>query len=69
MCDEVAFLEHEADCIQRELLKSLYQSESTISYGTFGLLNKIFEATGAISNISEKLSDSIRMTLDIKTTT
>ncbi|MCE5295445.1 MAG: TIGR00153 family protein [Chlamydiales bacterium] len=68
MCDEVAFLEHEADCIQRELLKSLYQSEDTISYGTFGLWNKIFEATGAISNISEKLADSIRMTLDIKTT-
>ena len=66
MCDEVAFLEHEADLIQRELLACLYRSEETISYGVFGLWDKIFEATGAISNISEKLADCIRMTLDVK---
>ncbi len=66
MCDEVAFLEHEADCIQRELLSCLYRSEESISYGVFGLWDKIFGATGAISNISEKLADCIRMTLDVK---
>jgi predicted phosphate transport protein (TIGR00153 family) len=66
MCDEAAFLEHEADVIQRKLLGCLYEAESTISYGTFGLWDKIFEATGSISNISEKLADSIRMTLDVK---
>lgn len=66
MCDEVAFLEHEADCIQRELLTVLYNAETTLSYATFALWNKIFEATGAISNLSEKLADSIRMTLDVK---
>jgi uncharacterized protein len=66
MCDEVAFLEHEADCIQRELLGCLYSAEESISYGVFGLWDKIFEATGAISNISEKLADCIRMTLDVK---
>ena len=66
LCDEVAFFEHEADCIQRELLAALYQNESSISYGAFGLWNKIFEATGAISNISEKLADCIRMTLEVK---
>ncbi len=66
MCDEVAFLEHEADCIQRELLTLLYSQEETISYGTFTLWSKIFEATGQISNISEQLADQIRMTLDVK---
>ncbi len=66
MCDKVAYLEHEADNIQHELLGCLYRSEETISYGVFGLWDKIFEATGAISNISEKLADSIRMTLDVK---
>lgn len=66
MCDEVAFLEHEADCIQRELLACLYRSEENISYGVFALWDKIFGATGAISNISEKLADCIRMTLDVK---
>ncbi len=66
MCDEVAFLEHEADCIQRELLSCLYRSEESISYGVFVLWDKIFVATGAIGNISEKLSDCIRMTLDVK---
>lgn len=66
MCDNVAFLEHEADCIQHELLRSLFQSEKELSFGVFGLWQKIFEATGSISNLSEKLADSVRMTLDIK---
>jgi predicted phosphate transport protein (TIGR00153 family) len=66
MCDEVSFLEHESDCIQAELLSCLYAAEQQISYGTFGLWDKIFATTGAISDISENLSDSIRMTLDVK---
>lgn len=66
MCDEVSFLEHEADCIQRDLLRALYLAEQEISYGVFGLWQKVFEATGAISNLSEKLADCVRMTLDVK---
>lgn len=66
MCDEVAFLEHETDVIQRELLKALFRSENQLSYAAFGLWQKIFEAVGAISNCSEKLANCVRMTLDVK---
>lgn len=66
MCDKVAFLEHEADVIQRELLRCLYQSEDKISYAVFYLWDKIFQAVGTISNTSEKLADCIRTTLDVK---
>lgn len=66
MCDRVAFLEHEADVIQRELLSALYQSEEKISYAVFYLWDKIFQAVGTISNTSEKLADCIRTTLDVK---
>jgi len=66
MCDEVAFLEHEADVIQRELLKALFRAEKELTYATFGLWQKIFEAIGAISNYSEKLANCVRMTLDVK---
>jgi hypothetical protein len=66
MCDEVAFLEHEADVIQRDLLRALFREEKVLSYAVFGLWQKIFEAIGAISNYSEKLANCVRMTLDVK---
>ncbi len=66
MVDEVAYREHEADVIQRTLLKKLFTVENEISYGVFHQWQKIFEAIGAISNLSERLANCVRMTLDIK---
>ena len=66
MIDDVAFKEHEADIIQRKLLQKVFQNENEMSYGTFHLWQKIFEATAAISNLSEKLAYRIRMNLDLK---
>jgi predicted phosphate transport protein (TIGR00153 family) len=66
MVDDVAHKEHETDIIQRELLKKLYQAEGEMSYATFHLWQKIFEATASISNLSEKLAHRVRMTLDLK---
>lgn len=66
MIEEVAFKEHEADLIQRKLLKHLYQAEEEISYTTFHLWQRIFEAIASLSNLSEKLANRIRMTLDVK---
>ncbi len=66
MVDEVAFKEHEADLIQRKLLKSLFKAENEMSYGTFHLWQKIFEAVASISNLSEKLAYRVRMTLELK---
>lgn len=66
MVEDVAFKEHEADVLQRELLKSLFKAEDQMSYGVFNNWERIFEATGAISNLSEKLANCVRMTLDVK---
>lgn len=66
MVDQVAFKEHEADIIQRKLLKSLFRAEDEMSYSTFHLWQKIFEAIGAISNLSEKLANRIRTMLELK---
>lgn len=66
MCDEVSFLEHVTDVVQRPLLKNFYQSEPLMTYGVFHQWQKIFEKVGSVSNLSEKLAGCVRMTLDIK---
>lgn len=66
MVDNVAFKEHEADVIQRDLVKTLYANEGQISYGAFHLWMKVFEELSNISNLSEKLAYRVRMTLERK---
>ncbi len=66
MIEEVAFKEHEADLIQRKLVKHLYQAEDQMSYATFHLWQRIFEGIASLSNLSEKLANRVRMTLDVK---
>lgn len=66
MVDEVAFKEHEADLLQRQLLKSFFKAEDQITYVTFHQWERIFECIGAISNLSESLANRVRMTLELK---
>lgn len=66
MVDDVAFKEHEVDLIQRKLLKGLYQAENEMTYSTFDLWQRIFEALASISNLSENLANRVRMTLELK---
>ena len=66
MVEDVAYKEHEADLIQRKLLKKLFGSENEMTYTTFHIWQKIFEAVASISNLSEKLAYRVRMTLDLK---
>lgn len=66
MVDDVAYMEHEADLIQRKLLKSLFKAENEMTFATFLLWQKVFEAVASISNQSEKLANRVRMTLDLK---
>lgn len=66
MVHQVAYKEHEVDLIQRELLTKLFAAEDQLSFGSFLLWERIFENVGAISNISEKLANRIRMTLELK---
>ncbi len=66
MVDDVAFKEHEVDLIQRQLLRQFYNDEGQMSYGAFYQWQKVFEALGAISNLSENLAESVRLTLVLK---
>lgn len=66
MVEEVAGREHEVDLIQRQLLKQLFICESQLSYGEFGLWQKIFETIGEISNLSENLAYRVRATLELQ---
>lgn len=66
MVEEVAYKEHEADVLQRQLLKSFFQVEDKMSYGVYSHWERLFAAVGAISNLSEKLANCVRMTLDVK---
>lgn len=66
MVEKVAYKEHETDLIQRKLLQILFNMDENMSYGAFFQWQKIIEATSHLSNISEKLANCVRMTLDIK---
>jgi len=66
MVRSVAFKEHEADLIQRKVLKELFNSEEKISYASFELWRKILEAISSIANLSENLGGRIRMTLELE---
>ena len=66
MVNEVAYREHEVDLIQRKLLKALFKAEEQLNYMTFNQWQKLFEAIGSISNLSENLAYRIRTTLELK---
>jgi predicted phosphate transport protein (TIGR00153 family) len=66
LVDEAAFKEHEADLIQRDLLKALFNAENELTYSSFYYWQRIFEALGSIGNLSEKLGYRVRMTLELK---
>lgn len=66
MVNEVAFREHEADLLQRTLLKSLFKAKDQLNYITFHQWQRVFESIASISNLSENLAYRIRMTLELK---
>jgi uncharacterized protein Yka (UPF0111/DUF47 family) len=66
MVDDVAFKEHESTLIHRRLLKSLFNTKGSIDFPTFILWQRIFADFAKISDLSEKLSTRIRMTLELK---
>lgn len=66
LVDQVALKEHEADLIQRDLLKELFALDETLSPGTFALCMKIFEQVSDLANLSENLANAVRITLERK---
>ncbi len=66
MVEEAAFMEHEADVLQRRLMKDLFGKEDSLSYGSFFLWINILRTIASFANLSEKLANRVRMLLDIK---
>ena len=66
LVEQVAFQEHEVDIIQRKILKELFNLNPELPYPSFTLLQMILKEIAFISNISEKLANRIRMTLELK---
>ena len=66
MIYQVAVTEHEADILQRKLLKSTLKSEDKMGHATFFQMIRTFESISDLSNYAEKLANRVRLTLDIK---
>ncbi len=66
MVDDVAFKEHEADVLQRSLLKTLFAHEGDLSVGDFFLWTQLFRQVSDLSNLSERLAHRVRRTLELK---
>lgn len=66
MIEETAYLEHEADVLQRILLKKLFSYEDSLPYSSFFLWITILETIASLGNLAEKLGNRIRMLLDVK---
>lgn len=66
MVEEVAYKEHEGDLLQRKLLQGLIAVEEQLSVSSFYLWTRIFQSVADLSNLSEKLANRVRMTLDLK---
>jgi len=66
MVEEVAFLEHECDVVQRDLLKKMFQECDNMSSPTFFLWMKVIQELASLSDESEKLANRVRMTLEVK---
>lgn len=66
MVNDVSALEQEADQIQHNLLRELFAHENLFTHGEFYLWTQVFRQIGEIANISERLANRIRLTLERK---
>lgn len=64
MAEDVAYQEHQVDLLQRKLLKKLFNMEEELSYAAFHLLMRILEDLSRISDLSENLTNCIRIILE-----
>jgi predicted phosphate transport protein (TIGR00153 family) len=64
MVNDVAFMEHEADIMQREILRKLYKMEKSLTYASFNLWINIIKTMASLGNLSEKLAYKIAMVIE-----
>lgn len=66
LVDQVAFKEHEADLLQRQLLKKIFSDCDHMKPPIFFLWMKVIQELSSLSDESEKLANRVRMTLEVK---
>lgn len=66
MVHHVAYLEHEADLLQRPMLKSLFAHEEEFTFASFDLWVRIIGEVGQLSNLAEKLANRVLITMELK---
>jgi len=66
MVDRVAYLEHEVDLVQRDLLKEMFNHEEDFTFATFHLWMRVVGEVGDLSNLSEKLANRILIAMEVK---
>ena len=66
MVMDVSYKEHEADLLQRSLLKVLYRHDEQMSAGSFYLWSQIIRQVAELSNLAERLANRVRVTLELK---
>ncbi len=63
---DIAYAEHQADVLQRGLLKIIFSDEANLSAADLAMWIQLVKNLSCISNLSENLGNRILMTLDLK---
>lgn len=66
MVELTAYKEHEADKMQQAFMKQLFTHGDKLSVPAFHLWMRLIEEVGALSHLSERLANRIRMILELK---
>lgn len=66
MVEQTAYQEHEADKMQQLLMKKLFTLGENLPTPSFLLWQRLIEEVGALSHLSERLANRIRMILELK---
>lgn len=66
MVEQTAYKEYAADKLQKTLMKQLFSLGDTLPPPSFYMWMRLVEEVGAISHLSERLANRIRMILELK---
>lgn len=66
MVERTAYKEHEADLMQRAMMKRLFTQGETLSPPSFTMWVRLIEEISSLSHLSERLANRIRMVLELK---
>ena len=63
---DISYAEHEADVLQRDLLKKVFSDEAGFSAADLNMWIQLIKSLAHLSNLSENLGDRVQMSLDLK---